>query len=131
MLLGVIPSYCKSLPLSDNPPPIIMKPGGGGGTHRKPHVVESAQDMGVTSNLLLAQDPGEEKFRRIKRGNAAFQQRLAFLPASLDFLKHVGFLPDAEGAFLCLAEEKATPPLLSAAGELLSNAINNPMFGVL
>lgn len=64
-------------------------------------------------------------------GNAAFQQRVASLSASLDFLKHVGFLPDSEGAFLTLPEGKANPVVLSAAGELLSNAIKNPMFGVL
>jgi hypothetical protein len=79
----------------------------------------------------LQQNPGEEKFRKIKLGNVAFQQRVASLSASLEFLKHVGFLPDSEGAFLNLSEDKANPVLLSAAGELLSNAINNPMFGVL
>ncbi len=82
-------------------------------------------------DFFVTQNPGEEKFRKIKLSNAAFQQRVASLPASLEFLKHVGFVPDAEGAFLCLPGGEINAPLLSAAGEQLNNAINNPMFGVL
>lgn len=37
------------------------------------------------------QNPGEDKFRRIKLSNAAFQSRVASLPSSITFFEIVGF----------------------------------------
>ena len=39
----------------------------------------------------IARAPEEEKFRSIKSSNAAFQQRVAAVPGSLDFLHLCGF----------------------------------------
>lgn len=79
----------------------------------------------------VLQNPGEEKFRRIKLSNAAFQNRVAVLPATLQFLGHVGFEKDAAGESLFLQQAAARPEVLNAAGEVLTNALTNPMFGVL
>lgn len=75
------------------------------------------------------QNPQEDKFRTIKLSNAAFQSRVAALPASLDFFAHVGF--QREGDVLVLPAESARMETLNAAGEVLNNAITNPMFGAL
>lgn len=77
------------------------------------------------------QNPQEEKFRKIKLSNPAFQSRIANLPASLDFLALVGFQADSAGEVLVLPQEKVVPDNLNAAGVILSNAISNPMFGAL
>jgi hypothetical protein len=39
----------------------------------------------------IARAPEEEKFRSIKSSNAAFQQRVAVVPGSIDFLHLCGF----------------------------------------
>ena len=39
----------------------------------------------------VASNPGEEKFRRIRVSNAAFQSKVASVPHSLEFLELVGF----------------------------------------
>ena len=56
---------------------------------------------------------------------------MAALPASLDFLSHVGFQRDTDGEFLVLPADRARLEILNAAGEVLNNAITNPMFGIL
>ncbi len=39
----------------------------------------------------VMQTPGEDKFRRIKLSNAAFQSKVASLPSSLTFFELIGF----------------------------------------
>jgi hypothetical protein len=80
----------------------------------------------------IARAPAEEKFRRIRLGNAAFQQRVGGVPGGggLRFLEALGF--EGEGdEFLVMPAAKASPPLLLAAGAELDSAIDNPFFGVL
>ncbi len=75
------------------------------------------------------QDPKEEKYRKIKLSNAAFQGRVSSLYGALKFLEVVGF--QQEGDFLVMPAEKATADTLNAAGGELNNACTNPFFGVL
>ena len=39
----------------------------------------------------MASNPGEDKFRRIRISNAAFQSKVASAPHGLEFLEIVGF----------------------------------------
>ena len=75
------------------------------------------------------QDPTEEKYRKIKLSNAAFQKRVSSLNGALKFLEVVGF--QQEGDFLVMPAEKASADTLNAAGGELTNACTNPFFGVL
>ena len=79
----------------------------------------------------VAGAPGEEKFRRIKLGNPAFQQRVASAHGGVEFLETLGFAADAAGEFLVLPEEKASVVVMNAAGAELNSALTNPFFGVL
>jgi hypothetical protein len=77
------------------------------------------------------QDPKEEKFRRIRLSNAAFQGRVGSVPGALDFLQLLGFETDAAGEFLVMPAGKADAESLHAAGGELQNALTNPFFGAL
>lgn len=79
----------------------------------------------------VVKHPKEEKYRRIKRANAAFQQRVASVPCGLQLLALIGFEEDASGEYLVLEEKNVDAPLLHSAGEELHSALNNPFFGVL
>ena len=98
---------------------------------RQPGCIRPASEAGVPQACPSLQNPGEEKYRKIKLSNAAFQSRVAALPASLDFLSHVGFQQDTADEFLVLPADRARLEILNAAGEVLNNAITNPMFGIL
>jgi hypothetical protein len=80
---------------------------------------------------------GEDKFRRINRGNAAFRARVACLPQGEEFLRMVGFEEAASeggegGDFLEVPAEKAKDrAALEAAMGALNDALTNPFFGVL
>ena len=84
---------------------------------------------GLTGASSLMQDPKEEKYRKIRLCNAAFQARVGSLNGALKFLEIVGF--QQEGDFLVMPAEKATADTLNAAGGELNNASTNPFFGVL
>jgi hypothetical protein len=75
------------------------------------------------------QHPDEEKYRRIKLGNAAFQTRVSSLEGSLAFLRLVGFEENATGEALEIPASKARTDVLNETGALLDGAINNPFFG--
>ena len=77
------------------------------------------------------QNPSEEKFRRINGDNAVFRSKVADLPASLDFLIQLGFQKQENTNILIMPAENVQMESLNAAGGLLTNAITNPMFGVL
>jgi hypothetical protein len=81
----------------------------------------------------IARAPAEDKFRRIRLANAAFQQRVGAVPGGggLRFLEALGFEAQPDGEFLAMPQEKASAALLLAAGAELDSAINNPFFGVL
>ena len=76
----------------------------------------------------IAGAPAEEKFRRIKKTNAAFSQRVAAVGGDA-FLRALGFEDD--GDFLFLPGDSVDRAALQAAGAELSSAISNPFFGVL
>lgn len=77
----------------------------------------------------IAGNPDEPKFRSIRLSNAAFQQRVAVVPGSVDFLKLCGF--QEEGEVLTMSREAVQPQVLQAAGSEINNAVSNPFFGAL
>lgn len=79
----------------------------------------------------VANNPTEDKFRRIKLTNAAIQQRVTSLTGAVEFLELCGFQKDADGESMVMPEDKVNPLLLQAAGEQLHSAMNNPFFGIL
>lgn len=83
---------------------------------------------------MLLQNPAEEKFRKIKLSNSAFQTRVGSVTGGTEFLKTLGFElnSDAEGGqVLFLAPDKATRDVLNVAGSELNSAMTNPYFGML
>ena len=79
----------------------------------------------------IIKHPAEEKYRKIKLLNAAFQQRVASVPCGFQLLELLGFEKDSSGEYLILEEKNVDAPLLHSAGEELHSALNNPFFGVL
>eukprot|EP00884_Botryococcus_braunii_P020187 jgi/Botrbrau1/6852/Bobra.152_2s0012.1 len=77
----------------------------------------------------VAMHPDEEKYRKIKLGNAAFQSRVASLEGSLDFLSLVGFKADPSGEYIEMARDQINLELLNETGGLLDGAVKNPFFG--
>mmetsp|Transcript_9454 Transcript_9454/g.10958 ORF Transcript_9454/g.10958 Transcript_9454/m.10958 type:complete len:428 (-) Transcript_9454:295-1578(-) len=78
----------------------------------------------------IARAPTEEKFQKIKLGNAAFQTRVGAFPESFEFLELCGFAKDAAGEFLVM-KAPVDMATLNASGTELDSAIKNPFFGVL
>lgn len=79
----------------------------------------------------MLQHPDEEKYRKIKLSNAAFQARVGSLEGSVEFLNLVGFKRDAAGELLEMARGDVNGELLNETGGLLDGAIKNPFFGQL
>jgi UBX domain-containing protein 1/4 len=75
------------------------------------------------------QHPDEEKYRKIKLSNAAFQSRVGSVEGSLEFLDLVGFHADASGDHIELPRDQVNLELLNETGGLLNGAITNPFFG--
>lgn len=82
---------------------------------------------------MPVQDPANEKFRRIKLSNAAFQSKVASVQGSLDFLGQLGFETVSEGGeqLLVMGQDKASVPAMQTAGAELNSALTNPFFGML
>eukprot|EP00271_Cylindrocystis_brebissonii_P006495 TRINITY_DN19273_c2_g2_i1.p1 TRINITY_DN19273_c2_g2~~TRINITY_DN19273_c2_g2_i1.p1 ORF type:complete len:433 (+),score=118.47 TRINITY_DN19273_c2_g2_i1:168-1466(+) len=105
---------------------------------KQAHQADDARVKKAFQTLLtyitnVAQRPDEEKYRRIRLNNAAFQERVGSLTNGVAFLRMCGF-EDEEGAAepcLVLPRAKVDHVLLNAAGGELSSAIANPFFGVL
>lgn len=57
-------------------------------THDAPPDCRCTRDERI---IVGAQNPGEEKFRRIKLSNPAFQSKVAALPSSITFFEIAGF----------------------------------------
>ena len=79
----------------------------------------------------IAGAPAEEKFRKIRISNAAFQQRVGGLAGGLRFLRELGFEDEPTGEFLVLPADKAGALFMNAAGAEINSALTNPFFGVL
>ncbi|EIE21636.1 hypothetical protein COCSUDRAFT_30128 [Coccomyxa subellipsoidea C-169] len=79
----------------------------------------------------IVRDPNEEKFRKIRLSNAAFQTRVGSVEGSLRFLELLGFDKDAGGEFIVMPRDKVSVETLNAAGGELNNALTNPFFGAL
>uniref|UniRef100_A0A2P2KFF2 UBA domain-containing protein n=3 Tax=Rhizophora mucronata TaxID=61149 RepID=A0A2P2KFF2_RHIMU len=79
----------------------------------------------------VAKNPGEEKFRKIRLNNQAFQDRVGSLKGGIEFLELCGFEKIEGDEFLFLSRDKVDMQVLNSAGSELNSAINNPFFGVL
>lgn len=56
---------------------------------------------------MTVQNPGEDKFRRIRLGNAAFQARVGALEGGVAVLELLGFVREAADDALVLPADKA------------------------
>ena len=73
------------------------------GSPANPAVQTCAKTLLVyVSNVV--NNPGEDKFKRIKLSNKAFLERVASVDGSRDFLEACGFRADASGEFLELGD---------------------------
>ncbi|XP_057546769.1 uncharacterized protein LOC130825517 [Amaranthus tricolor] len=79
----------------------------------------------------VVKHPDEEKYRKIRLTNQAFQDRVGGLKGGIEFLELCGFEKTEDGEFLFLAREKVDLAVLNSAGKELQSAIENPHFGVL
>lgn len=79
----------------------------------------------------VVKNPDEEKFRKIRLSNQAFQDRVGGLKGGIEFLELCGFEKSEDGEFLFMPREKVDIAVLNSAGKELQSAIENPHFGVL
>lgn len=82
----------------------------------------------------VARSPEEDKFRVVKLGNAAIQKRIVAVTNGVEFLVGSGFERGAEEdgeEVLTMERQAINMELINGAGEILQNALTNPMFGVL
>ncbi|XP_071690205.1 uncharacterized protein [Rutidosis leptorrhynchoides] len=93
--------------------------------------VKTAFNTLLTYIKNAATKPEEEKFRKIRLTNAAFQDRVGKLEGGIKFLELCGFEKIEGDEFLFLARDKIDRAVLNSAGTELNSAINNPFFGVL
>ncbi|XP_058206793.1 uncharacterized protein LOC131320186 isoform X3 [Rhododendron vialii] len=78
----------------------------------------------------VARNPDEEKFRKIRISNPAFQERVGNMKEGTEFLELCGF-EIVGGKFLFLPRDKVDMEVLKSAGTALNSAITNPFFGLL
>ncbi|KAK9068721.1 hypothetical protein SSX86_012836 [Deinandra increscens subsp. villosa] len=93
--------------------------------------VKTAFNTLLTYIKNAATKPEEEKFRKIRLSNAAFQDRVGKLEGGIKFLELCGFEKIEGDEFLFLPRDKIDRAVLNSAGAELNSAINNPFFGVL
>ncbi|XP_019166452.1 PREDICTED: UBX domain-containing protein 1-like isoform X2 [Ipomoea nil] len=79
----------------------------------------------------VVNNPDEEKFRKIRLRNPAFQARVGFCREGIQFLELCGFERVGGDQFLFLPREKLDMAVLKSAGIVLHSAITNPFFGLL
>ncbi|GAB4844083.1 hypothetical protein Ancab_014047 [Ancistrocladus abbreviatus] len=79
----------------------------------------------------VARNPDEEKFRKIRLSNQAFQDRVGGLKGGIEFLELCGFEKIEGGEFLFMPRDQVEIAVLNSAGKELQSAIDNPHFGVL
>lgn len=98
-------------------------------------VVTDEAPFKAACNVLLkyignvVKHPDEDKFRHIRLGNVAFQQKVASMPGGIEFLNSCGF--HQAGEFLVMLREDVNIETLNAAGTVIDSAMNNPFFGSL
>ncbi|KAG9143526.1 hypothetical protein Leryth_015951 [Lithospermum erythrorhizon] len=78
-------------------------------------------------NVIVS--PGEEKFRRIRLNNPAFQERVGRFKEGIQFLELCGF--EKSDNFLVLPSHKIDITRLNVATTALLAALTNPFFGLL
>ncbi|KAM7521825.1 hypothetical protein LguiA_011727 [Lonicera macranthoides] len=79
----------------------------------------------------VAWNPNEEKFRKIRVSNPAFQDRVGAFEEGVKFLELCGFERVEGGKFLYLPRDKVDMEVLISAGAELQSALTNPFFGLL
>ncbi|XP_071937417.1 uncharacterized protein [Coffea arabica] len=77
----------------------------------------------------VANNPDDEKFRKIRLGNPAFQSRVGKFKEGVKFLELCGF-EIIGGEFLYLPKDKVDMATLAEAWAVLNSAITNPYFGL-
>ncbi|XP_026661826.2 UBX domain-containing protein 1-like isoform X2 [Phoenix dactylifera] len=102
---------------------------------KKNHKDEDARVKRAFQTLLIyvgnvAKNPDEEKFRKIRLGNPAFQDRVGSLKGGIQFLELCGFEKLEGDEYLYLPRDKVDMVVLKTAGLELNSAITNPFFGV-
>ncbi|XP_074306928.1 uncharacterized protein LOC141642134 [Silene latifolia] len=79
----------------------------------------------------VVKNPDEEKFRKIRLTNQAFQDRVGGLKGGIEFLELCGFEKSEDGEFLFMPRNKVDIAVMNSAGKELQSAIENPHFGIL
>ncbi|KAK9725781.1 hypothetical protein RND81_05G168800 [Saponaria officinalis] len=79
----------------------------------------------------VVKNPDEEKFRKIRLTNQAFQDRVGGLKGGIEFLELCGFEKSEDGEFLYMPRNKVDIAVMNSAGKELQSAIENPHFGIL
>lgn len=78
----------------------------------------------------LGNSPTEEKYRKIRLGNAAIQQRFGlWMDCCVEFLEICGFVRSGEE--MEVPADAVDRLVLEAAAENLNSAVSNPFFGML
>ncbi|XP_059626211.1 uncharacterized protein LOC132269149 isoform X2 [Cornus florida] len=103
---------------------------------KRNHMDDDAKVKRAFLTLLIyvrnvANNPNEEKYRKIRLSNPAFRDRVGKLKEGIEFLEHCGFERDEGGEFLFFPRDKVDMEVLRSAGNLLNSAITNPFFGLL
>ncbi|NP_001308771.1 UBX domain-containing protein [Solanum lycopersicum] len=73
----------------------------------------------------IATNPDEEKYRKIRISNTAFQARVGHLRGGIEFLEVCGFERTIGGEHLYMQRENVDSDVLYAAANVLNNAIGN------
>ncbi|CAI9107417.1 OLC1v1006767C2 [Oldenlandia corymbosa var. corymbosa] len=77
----------------------------------------------------ITTNPEEEKYRKIRIGNPAFQSKVGRFKEGIKFLELCGF--EKIGEFIVLPREKVDMNILAEAAASLHSALTNPYFGLL
>ncbi|XP_078175916.1 uncharacterized protein LOC144569439 [Carex rostrata] len=105
---------------------------------KRNHKDEDAKVKRAFQTLLrivgnIGKNPNEDKYRRIRLSNHAFQERVGNFKGGIEFLELCGFEKTKEGEemYLLLPKDKVDVQLLNSAGSELLSAMSNPYFGLL
>ncbi|KAL3517816.1 hypothetical protein ACH5RR_020405 [Cinchona calisaya] len=99
------------------------------------HMGDDTQVKRAFQTLLIyvrnvANNPDDEKFRKIRLSNPAFRNRVGKFKEGVEFLEFCGF-EIIGGEFLFLPRDKVDMALLTKAWAALNSALTNPFFGLL
>eukprot|EP00164_Ancoracysta_twista_P001184 GFYU01001556.1.p1 GENE.GFYU01001556.1~~GFYU01001556.1.p1 ORF type:complete len:453 (+),score=142.63 GFYU01001556.1:108-1466(+) len=95
---------------------------------KRNHEAQAATAFNTIKTFVgnVLKNPAEEKFRKIRLSNQAFQNRVGNLTGGIAFLEKAGFEKDAAGEFLVL--NNPDTQVLSIAMDEVQAAIDNPFF---